>query len=230
MTGERCKALPGVQSVTMHPTAPSHGVQGNIERPGRVAARRTVLVPVLVLVVTFPHFTKSSLKQNSGAWLQVQAAGDGHSATHRDTPSPHGKRRRRTLRDRTGSRRSRSRSLGPWCTRTRGQEPWPGRRTYYRMARCRALRACTGHSGRCRFGRSDRCRTSRRSHRHRSPCPDTAGCRCTSRSGTSTSTRDSSRTPHPPYHRLARCSPVGSCRSCRNSRSDRSPGNRWVLP
>ena len=76
----------------MHPTAPSHGVRGNIERPGRVAAQRTVLVPVLVLVVTFPHFTKSSLKQNSGAWSQVQAAGDGHSATHRDTPSPHGEK------------------------------------------------------------------------------------------------------------------------------------------
>ena len=90
MTGERCTALPGVQSVTMHPTAPSHGVRGNIERPGRVAALRTVLVPVLV--VTFPHFTKSSLKQNSGAWSQVQAAGDGHSAMHPTVPPTHGEK------------------------------------------------------------------------------------------------------------------------------------------
>ena len=76
----------------MHPSAPSHGVRGTIERPGRVAALRTVLVPVLVLAVTFPHFTKSSLKQNSGAWSQVQAAGNGHGLMHRDTPSPHGEK------------------------------------------------------------------------------------------------------------------------------------------
>jgi hypothetical protein len=74
----------------MHPTAPRHGVRGNIERPDRVAALRTVLVPVLVLVVRFPHFTKKSLKQNSGAWSQVQAAGDGHSGAHDTTPPTHG--------------------------------------------------------------------------------------------------------------------------------------------